>query len=718
MTTTARSSNAFGSRAQIQLGSQSAVAYRLAELDKQGLVDLHRLPFSIRVLLENALRHSGGGLVTEEHVQQIGAWATEAQTRPEIPFMPARVVLQDFTGVPCVVDLAAMRDAMARMRGDPNRINPVVPCDLVIDHSVQVDYYGTESAFLLNVKLEFERNLERYQLLKFAQRAFQNFSVVPPGTGIVHQVNLEYLAPVVQLRPQFGEPTAYPDTLVGTDSHTTMINGLGVLGWGVGGIEAEAVMLGQPYFMLLPDVVGMKLVGELPMGTTATDLVLRVTQMLRKKGVVDKFVEFYGPGLSTLSLADRATIANMAPEYGATMGFFPVDAETLRYLERTGREASVVERVEWYCKIQELFRTDQTPDPEFSSTLELNLATVEPSLAGPRRPQDLVPLAELKRNFYVSLPDLMSASTPSARRELARADYSRWSGEGGAAVTFEDPEPTQGVPGIHEGQEFELRDGSVAIAAITSCTNTSNPSVMIGAGLVAKKAIERGLSTKPWVKTSMAPGSRVVTDYLSGSGLLPYLEKLRFQVVGYGCTTCIGNSGPLPEEVARLVDEHSLVAVAVLSGNRNFEARIHPQIRANYLSSPMLVVAFALAGRVDINLLEEPISVGSDGKPVYLRDIWPSQEEIRDAMAASLKPELFRNRYASVFEGDTAWQTMSVPPGSRFAWDPKSTYVREPPFFQNLPAEPPPLADISGARVLVSLGNSVTTDHISPAGAI
>jgi aconitate hydratase len=725
----ADSINPFGSRATVRLGSETAAVYRLEELARQGVAQLDRLPFSIRVLLENALRHAGRGVVTEDHVRQLGGWHREGAARSEIPFMPARVVLQDFTGVPCVVDLAAMRDAMARMKGDPDRINPVVPCDLVIDHSVQVDYYGSENAFRLNVQLELERNVERYQLLKFAQRAFHNFRVVPPGTGIVHQVNLEYLAPVVQLRDQFGEPTAYPDTLVGTDSHTTMINGLGVMGWGVGGIEAEAVMLGQPYFMLIPEVVGMRLTGALPIGTTATDLVLTATQILRKKGVVDKFVEFYGPGLSSLGLADRATIANMAPEYGATMGFFPVDAETLRYLERTGRSRAVVERVERYCKEQGLFRTDATPDPVFSTTLELDLSTITPSLAGPRRPQDRVPLAELKRNFIVNLPGLMSTTVPTARKELAESAYSRWVGEGGASVTIGDhgaeapdgmvdPDAPPVVSGVLEGNDISLHDGAVVIAAITSCTNTSNPSVMIGAGLLAKKAVERGLETRPWVKSSLAPGSRVVTDYLEGSGLLPYLDRLRFNVVGYGCTTCIGNSGPLPDVIAQLIDEHSLVTAAVLSGNRNFEARVHPQVRANYLASPMLVVAFALVGRVDIDLTKEPLGTGRDGKAVFLREIWPSLEEIQATMAASLKPELFERRYASVFEGDETWKGLQVPGGSRYAWDASSTYVQEPPFFVDLPPEPAPLRDVAGARVLAVLGDSVTTDHISPAGSI
>jgi len=523
---------------------------------------------------------------------------------------------------------------------------------------------------------------------------------------------------VVQLREQHGEVTAYPDTLVGTDSHTTMINGLGVLGWGVGGIEAEAVMLGQPYFMLIPEVVGMKLSGALPAGTTATDLVLTATEMLRKKGVVDKFVEFYGPGLSSLGLADRATIANMAPEYGATMGFFPVDAETLRYLERTGRDRSIVERVERYCKEQGLFRTDSTPDPEFTSSLDLDLSKVVPSLAGPRRPQDRVPLSQLKQNFYVSLPDLMTATVPQARRELAEVNYSRWVNEGGGGTITTTAESPPVARPVVNGEACELRDGSVVIAAITSCTNTSNPSVMMGAALLAKKAVERGLKSQPWVKTSMAPGSRVVTEYLTASGLMPYLDKLNFQVVGYGCTTCIGNSGPLSEPIATAIEEHSLVAAAVLSGNRNFEARVHPQVRANYLASPLLVVAFVLVGRVDINLEDEPLGTGEDGKPVFLRDIWPTAAEVNDAMAKALKPSLFQEKYASVFNGDAVWQKLPVPEGSRYAWDPKSTYVQDPPFFRKLPAEPSPLKDVEGARVLAVLGDSVTTDHISPAGAI
>ena len=712
---TAATPNPFGTRGTLKTGSTTATIFRLPELERKGVATLDRLPFSVRVLLENACRFAGRGVVTEEHVAQLGGW-TGSGGQGEIPFMPARVVLQDFTGVPCVVDLAAMRDAMARMKGDPNRINPVVPCDLVIDHSVQVDYFGDAAAYQHNVELEYQRNRERYQLLKFAQRAFHNFRVVPPGTGIVHQVNLEYLAPVVQLREQHGEPTLYPDTCVGTDSHTTMINGLGVLGWGVGGIEAEAVMLGQPYFMLIPQVVGMKLVGELPLGTTATDLVLTATQLLRKHGVVDKFVEFYGPGLSHLGLADRATIANMAPEYGATMGFFPVDAETIRYLERTGRDPEVTARAERYCKEQGLFRTDQTPDPEYSASLTLDLSTVVPSLAGPKRPQDLVPLTTLKRNFLVSLPDLLVPAAPAARKEKAAATREKVQAATATASVAADAPAAAAI--TVDGKRAELRDGSVVIAAITSCTNTSNPSVMIGAGLVAKKAVQKGLSSQPWVKTSLAPGSRVVTEYLKASGLLPFLEQLRFNVVGYGCTTCIGNSGPLPEAIAKAIDEHQLVTAAVLSGNRNFEARVHPQVRANYLASPMLVVAFALAGRVDVDLASEPIGTGKDGKPVFLKDIWPSPAEINATMAAALKPAMFRERYASVFEGDEVWKALPIPEGSRYAWDPESTYVAEPPFFQGLPEQPEALSDIEDARVLAVLGDSVTTDHISPAGAI
>ncbi|MES2306610.1 MAG: aconitate hydratase AcnA [Gemmatimonadota bacterium] len=706
----------FNARATLATKEGSAVIHSIEALEKAGLARLDSLPFSIRVMLENALRHVGRGFVTEEHVKTLAAWTPARAGQGEIPYMPARVVLQDFTGVPCVVDLAAMRDATARMGGDPERINPVVPCDLVIDHSVQVDHYGSAEAFKLNVALEFERNAERYQLLKFAQRAFENFRVVPPGTGIVHQVNLEYLSPCIQLRDQYGALTAYPDTVVGTDSHTTMINGLGVMGWGVGGIEAEAVMLGQPYFMVVPEVIGMKLTGTIPAGCTATDLVLTVTQILRKQGVVDKFVEFFGPGLSELPLADRATIANMAPEYGATMGFFPVDAETLKYLERTGRDEAAVKLVEDFCKAQRLFRTNDTPDPMYNAVLELDLGTVVPSVAGPKRPQDLVKLTELERNFATSLPGLMQPTVPEQRRAQAAAALSRWSNEGGAVATT--PEPLLRYSCDINGETHELHDGSVVIAAITSCTNTSNPSVMIGAGLLAKKAIAKGLRTRPWVKSSLAPGSRVVTDYLDKAKLSDSLDQLGFQTVGYGCTTCIGNSGPLPEAVAKAIEDHSLVAASVLSGNRNFEARVHPQVRANYLMSPMLVVAFALIGRVNVDLDKEPLGIGDDGTPVFLRDIWPSPKEIADAMSAAVGPDLFRHQYGNVFKGDQEWQDLNVPGGSRFAWDRKSTYVQEPPFFIDMAKDEHDLTDISGARVLAILGDSVTTDHISPAGAI
>jgi len=694
----------FGARASLSLDHGSVTLYRLAALEAAGVAQLDRLPFSIRVLLENVLRHCGNGIVTEDHVRAVAGWKPKPDRGLEVPFMPGRVVLQDFTGVPCVVDLAAMREAMVALGGDPQRINPLVRTDLVIDHSVQVDFFGTTRSFELNVEREMERNGERYALLRWAQQAFSNFSVVPPGTGIVHQVNLEYLASVVRTGGPAGrradgadeERVAYPDTLVGTDSHTTMINGLGVMGWGVGGIEAEAVMLGQPYFMSLPEVVGMRLTGTLPTGATATDLVLTVTQILRKHGVVDKFVEFYGPGLGELGLADRATIANMSPEYGATMGFFPVDRETLRFLDRTGRSA-VVDLVDRYCREQRLFHAHDTPDPEYSSRLELDLGTVEPSLAGPKRPQDRIPLGQVKQSFLETLPSLVP---PKAKRG------------GTAGITQTTVQ--------HEGEQFPLQDGSVVIAAITSCTNTSNPSVMIGAGLLARNAVRRGLDRRPWVKTSLAPGSKVVTRYLEAAGLLDDLANIGFYVVGYGCTTCIGNSGPLDEPIAAAVNDHELVVAAVLSGNRNFEARVHPQVRANYLASPMLVVAYALAGRVDIDLQKEPLGTDAEGRDVYLRDLWPTPSDITETMAAALTPEMFTEEYASVFEGTEAWKQLPVPAadGGRFAWDPKSTYVANPPFFQDLPKTPAPLSDITGAHVLAWLGDSVTTDHISPAGAI
>jgi len=688
--------NPFNARARLRLPDGDITLFRLDALTKAGIADLDRLPFSIRILLENVLRHAGNGVVTEDHVKAVANWRPKPDLSLEVPFMPGRVVLQDFTGVPAVVDLAAMRDAIAELGGDPDKINPLVPTDLVIDHSVQVDFFGTPTAFRLNVEREMERNGERYQLLRWAQQAFRGFRVVPPGTGIVHQVNLEYLASVVRLLEENGDRVAFPDTLVGTDSHTTMINGLGVVGWGVGGIEAEAVMLGQPYFMQLPEVVGMKLTGRLPDGATATDLVLTATQMLRKFGVVGRFVEYFGPGIATLGLADRATLANMSPEYGATIGFFPVDAETLLYLERTGRPRDLVTRVERYCKEQVLFHTAATPDPEYSAVLELDLGTVEPSLAGPRRPQDRVVLSEVKASFSESLAGLVPAGASRS------------------------PEPAT-VHGVQlTGKQVDLGDGSVVIAAITSCTNTSNPSVMIGAGLVARKAVAKGLTAKPWVKTSLAPGSKVVTDYLKAAGVLGDLEALGFFVVGYGCTTCIGNSGPLPEPIADAITANGLVAAAVLSGNRNFEARVHPLVRASYLASPMLVVAYALAGRVDIDLTKDPLGQGKDGQDVYLKDIWPSPEEVRQEVARSLTPEMFEREYAGVFEGDDSWKKIPVPEaaGGRYAWDPDSTYIANPPFFTGMAMQPPPVGDIESGRVLAWLGDSVTTDHISPAGAI
>lgn len=662
--------------------------YRLHRLTELGLPDLGRLPLSIKILLENVLRNCDGHLVNEEDVTALARWQPRPEAR-DIPFIPARVILQDFTGVPCVADLAAMRTAVHQLGGDPKRINPVVPVDLVIDHSVQVDFFGSSTAFQANVRLEYERNRERYTFLRWAQQAFQGFRVVPPGTGIVHQVNLEYLASVVMTRSIDGQTVAFPDTVVGTDSHTTMINGLGVLGWGVGGIEAEACMLAQPLYMLLPEVVGFKLTGELPHGATATDLVLTVTQMLRQKGVVGKFVEFYGPGLSRLSLADRATVANMAPEYGATMGFFPVDDETLNYLRLTGRSHELIELVERYCKEQGLWRTDAMSDPLFSDTIELDMSTVEPSLAGPRRPQDRVALRNMKSSVQEVLPTFFKNRTTSPQVQVQM-----------------------------NGDKDTLTDGSVVIAAITSCTNTSNPSVMLGAGLLAKKAVERGLKVKPSVKTSLAPGSRVVTNYLEKAGLTPYLDALGFHLVGYGCTTCIGNSGPLPEPVANAVKEHDLVVVAVLSGNRNFEGRINPLAKMSYLASPPLVVAYALAGTVNIDLNNEPIGYDQTGQAVYLSDIWPSQDEIRQTMSSVLSPTMFQERYASVFQGDEEWAALPAPTGDLYQWDANSTYIQQPPFFENLTPEPAPLTDIHGARVLVMVGDSVTTDHISPAGSI
>ncbi len=702
-----RPTDPFGALATIDLSEGATSFYRLARLEEEGLVQLGRLPFSIRVLLENVLRNAGDGHVSEDHVAAVAAWSpTNAGT--DFPFMPTRVVLQDFTGVPAIVDLASMRDGIRAMGGDPARINPLVPADLVIDHSVQVDFFGTGHAFEKNVEREYERNRERYALLRWAQEAFKNYSVVPPGTGIVHQVNLEYLASVIHRREHGGTHLAYPDTVVGTDSHTTMINGLGVVGWGVGGIEAEAVLLGQPYYMLLPEVVGVKLAGALPDGATATDLVLRVTELLRAHGVVGRFVEYYGAGLSGLSLPDKATLANMSPEYGATVGFFPVDEETLRYLHGTGRSPELVERVGRIAREQGLFRTDETPDPEYTATLELDLSSIEPSVAGPKRPQDRIDLTDVRPAFARDLPGLVPSGF-SLNGGAADAG-------GGTAVAAR----TQRAVEIEiDGRTVEIGDGTIVVAAITSCTNTSNPSVMVGAGLMAKKARALGMEVQPWVKTSMAPGSQVVTDYLEAAGLMEYLEELRFNLVGYGCTTCIGNSGPLPEPVSDAVERHGLVVASILSGNRNYEARIHTLVRANYLASPMLVVAFALAGRIDIDVYNEPLGRARDGRPVFLADIWPSPEEVRDTIASSLKPRMYRERYAGVFDGDEHWRALPLPEeGNLYDWDPQSTYIRNPPFFQGMSDEPPPLQDVHGARVLALLGQTVTTDHISPAGAI
>ncbi len=687
----------FNARDRLTVDDRTYTYYRLDALEKAGLTELRRLPFSIRVLLEAALRQCNEREVTKEDVRNIAAWKPVDASRPGIPFLPARVIMQDFTGVPAVVDLAAMRAAVARLGGDPKVINPLVPVDLVIDHSVQVDFFATPDALLRNAEVEFQRNQERYRFLKWGQQAFRNFRVVPPMTGIVHQVNLEYLAQVVMsATDEEGNEVLFPDTLVGTDSHTTMINGLGVVGWGVGGIEAEAVMLGQPMDMLLPDVIGFKLYGQLREGVTATDLVLTVTQMLRKKGVVDKFVEFFGPGLDALSLPDRATVANMAPEYGATMGFFPVDAETLRYLRLSGRPESLIRRVEAYCRAQGLFRDADTPDPEFTDILELDLGTVEPSLAGPKRPQDRVPLSELKAAFQKAL----TAPVKERGYELPAEALER-------RVTIGS-----------NGNSMEMGHGSVVIAAITSCTNTSNPSVMVAAGLLAKKALERGLKVKPYVKTSLAPGSRVVVEYLQSAKLLDALAALGFQVVGFGCTTCIGNSGPLPAEVARAITTSDLVAAAVISGNRNFEGRVHPLVKANFLASPPLVVAYALAGTVNIDLLHEPLGWDTQGQPVYLKDIWPTNEEVRQVIESNLRREMFLEKYAHVFEGTEMWQAIDAPSGELYEWDETSTYIHHPPYFENFNLEVPPLREIRGARVLAMFGDSITTDHISPAGSI
>ena len=711
-------SNSFGTRARLAVAGRSFEIFRLEALDKHGFA-IGRLPYSLRILLENLLRLEDGRTVRREDIERLARWDPQKVPDDEIAFMPARVLMQDFTGVPAVVDLAAMRDAMQAMGGDPTLVNPLLPAELVIDHSVIVDEFGTPTAFQVNADLEFQRNRERYALLRWAQQTFQGFRVVPPDTGIVHQVNLEYLARVV-FTTSGPTPQAYPDTLVGTDSHTTMINGLGVLGWGVGGIEAEAAMLGQAVSMLIPQVVGFRLTGKLAEGATATDLVLTVTELLRKRGVVGKFVEFYGPGIATLPLADRATIGNMAPEYGATVGIFPVDQETLRYLEFTGRTKEQVALVAAYMKEQGLFHTPDAPEPVYSDTLSLDLSTVEPSLAGPRRPQDRVPLRAVGRAFLDALPTLVKPSSPIAPPADVRNHWEAEGGQafGGGTAVAAPPQRRTHVDLKLEGVECKLRHGSVVIAAITSCTNTSNPSVMIAAGLVAKKAVERGLESQPWVKTSLAPGSKVVTDYLDQAGLTPYLERLRFHLVGYGCTTCIGNSGPLPEPVSAAIAEGELVVCAVLSGNRNFEGRIQQEVRANYLASPPLVVAYALAGRIDLDLQHEPLGTGKDGKPVYLRDIWPSAREVDDVIRTSIKSAMFRTQYSEVFKGDERWSGLPVPAGDRFAWEPDSTYIRRAPYFDGMPAAPAPIEDIRAARVLCLLGDSITTDHISPAGSI
>ena len=685
----------FKARNSLKVGKREYAIYRIDALETAHLTDLKRLPFSIRIMLEAALRQCNDKEITQEDVKNIAAWRPNGE-RPAIPFLPARVVMQDFTGVPAIVDLAAMRAAVARLGGDPKKINPLVPVDLVVDHSVQVDFFATADALQRNAEVEFQRNRERYEFLKWGQKAFRNFRVVPPMTGIVHQVNLEYLADVVMTRTENGETVAFPDTLVGTDSHTTMINGLGVLGWGVGGIEAEAVMLGQPMDMLLPDVIGFKLYSKLKDGVTATDLVLTVTQMLRKKGVVDKFVEFFGPGLDSMSLPDRATIGNMAPEYGATMGYFSVDAETLRYMKLTGRPDEVIERTEAYLRAQGLFRDSSTPDPEFTDTLELDLGSVVPSLAGPKRPQDRVPMSELKEAFEKALAAPVKERGFALNPEALKAE-----------ATF----------GTNGGSRT-MKHGAVVIAAITSCTNTSNPSVLMAAGLVAKKAVEKGLTVQPYVKTSLAPGSRVVTDYLKKADLLEPLAKLGFNVVAYGCTTCIGNSGPLSSEVSRAVTSGDLVAAAVLSGNRNFEGRVHPLVKANFLASPPLVVAYALAGTVDIDLDKDPLGSDPKGQPVYLKDLWPSQNEVNAAIASSVDVGMFKDRYSSVFDGSDMWKAIRVSGGDIYKWDESSTYIHHPPYFQSLSLDVPSVKDIKGACVLGLFADSITTDHISPAGNI
>ena len=703
--------DSFATRSRLEVGGK---AYTYASLPRLGeRFDLARLPYSMKILLENLLRHEDGVTVLPEHIEAVAGWDPHREPDTEIAFMPARVVLQDFTGVPCVVDLAAMRDAVVRLGGRPEQINPLIPSELVIDHSIQVDVFGKPDALDLNGRIEFERNRERYAFLRWGQKAFNNFKVVPPNTGIVHQVNLENLARVVFTQEKDGELWAYPDTVFGTDSHTTMVNGLGVLGWGVGGIEAEAAMLGQPSSMLIPQVVGFRLTGRLPEGATATDLVLTVTQMLRQHGVVGKFVEFFGDGLQHLPLADRATIGNMAPEYGATCGIFPIDAESLNYLRLSGRDEAHIALVEAYAKAQGLWHEPGMPEAEYSSVLHLDLGDVKPSLAGPKRPQDRVLLQDVKKNFHENLGPLVASRNGRLGKQIER-----FRGEGGAQPQAEHlaAKPVSKIR-LDDG-EHELTDGSVVIAAITSCTNTSNPAVMIGAGLLARNAVARGLTRKPWVKTSLGPGSRVVTDYLRKAGLLDDLERLGFNVVGYGCTTCIGNSGPLPEAVSRGIAENDLAVVSVLSGNRNFEGRIHAEVKMNYLASPPLVVAYAIAGTVDIDLTSEPLGTDRDGNPVYLRDIWPGNREIGDFIASTIGPEMFRQNYADVFKGDTRWNTIESPDGGLYAWDASSTYIKNPPYFDGMTMEVGRIEDIHGARVMAIFGDSITTDHISPAGSI
>jgi aconitate hydratase A / 2-methylisocitrate dehydratase len=720
------SANSFDSKAPLAVGDRSYEIHRLDAL--QSKYDVARLPFSLKVLLENLLRNEDGESVTKEQVELLARWDAKAEPSKEIAFTPARVLMQDFTGVPAVVDLAAMRDAMREMGGDPNKINPLVPAELVIDHSVQVDAFGTPSAFQRNAELEFERNKERYAFLRWGQGAFDNFKVVPPDTGIVHQVNLEYLGRVVFVDEERG--LAYPDTLVGTDSHTTMINGLGVLGWGVGGIEAEAAMLGQPMSMLIPQVLGFKLTGELQEGATATDLVLTVTQMLREKGVVGRFVEFHGEGLANLPLADRATIGNMSPEFGSTCAIFPIDAETLRYLEFSGRPKELIELVEAYAREQGMWHDEDSEEPTYSDELELDLSDVVPSVAGPKRPQDRVPLTESKHAFREALEGMLPdddreddaiagsfpASDPVSTHVPNGDGHEPRGGTGGAQVA--ERTTVHAPVTLADGTETELDHGHVVIAAITSCTNTSNPSVMLGAGILARNAVQKGLKVKPWVKTSLAPGSKVVTEYLDRAGLTEYLDELGFNLVGYGCTTCIGNSGPLPEEISEVVNAEDLAVVSVLSGNRNFEGRINPDVRMNYLASPPLCVAYAIAGTMDIDLYDESLGTDQNDEPVYLKDIWPSEAEVHQTIEEAVQSDMFRKSYGEVFDGDERWNSLEVPTGDSFEWDPESTYVRQPPFFQELPREPEPITDIEEARVLAVLGDSVTTDHISPAGSI